>query len=927
MHGKEVALVAVHGVADQGPGETAKSIVDLLVSSAPDGVQYRATDSTRLTLSVDPLQPRPPAQRRPSASPSSSERGMWKSLRQSMLSDIHRPAQACGDDAVSLPALASDALRIRPLPADHDVGIAVTDYLMRKHIDNGAEPEAYETEQSTLEWKDEASGTTGRVDVFELYWADLSRLSGQLPRILTEAATLMFRLCRLGRDTVDLAAAQLAEREGRARRHVVAWWITATFQRLLDWVFVHVMVLLMAQLAMLGILVLLLGLMRAYPGLALVAERGLVGVAALGLLLYGWYLLPTRKRRAAALVAAAVLTGLALSSWVATAWLAMCILGALLTLAYDRGLAIADDRFPLVQAVGRLMWGVVLCSIAVWTVALIPRQGVAADASPLLMGVLTPRAWVEPEWNLLIRGALASTELVLAAVKYTWVVMGFMLVPWLLAGFVAARESQSLSRASVATGRLGFGVSAGGFFALVMTLWAFFHVPLAAAVGDLRYDPWLFDIEFVTRASELLERRYQASTAAFSAVVVVLVVFAVYVVLAVVPSLLAELKVLVNRRLDRFRRNVPAAREKAARAAQNRTTELGSWLTWWYRHLDRWMSVVVTIGVIAGVVVALTYIFEAWPGPLLGLQRDMEDAARAFSQKGLRPLAFGATGITASLVVFGNLLSRALPALRAPLDVALDVDNHFREFPRTAIPRARIFSRYAALLEHLQREGYRHIVIVAHSQGTVITADLLRFLRTDRNGKLAESPSRPWISEVSEPLPDLQLLTVGSPLRQLYAARFPFLYRWSIAKPKHRSGPAPADIGVRRWLNAFCSGDYVGRWLWADHAPDVTGDVGEPMDGTVAEPQLGRCSTYESFSPLPPDFAKLGELTQVEACLGLGAHTHYFEPGERLVAALVHHLVAEASVPRKDARSSMDRRPADVEWQASGEEACAEDGG
>src|SRR5947208_7411209 len=41
----------------------------------------------------------------------------------------------------------------------------------------------------------------------------------------------------------------------------------------------------------------------------------------------------------------------------------------------------------------------------------------------------------------------------------------------------------------------------------------------------------------------------------------------------------------------------------------------------------------------------------------------------------------------------GGQLSRRLPALRASLDVAMDVDNHFREFPRTNIPRDRKSTR------------------------------------------------------------------------------------------------------------------------------------------------------------------------------------------------------------------------------------------
>lgn len=53
------------------------------------------------------------------------------------------------------------------------------------------------------------------------------------------------------------------------------------------------------------------------------------------------------------------------------------------------------------------------------------------------------------------------------------------------------------------------------------------------------------------------------------------------------------------------------------------------------------------------------------------------------------------------LTALGGLLSRLAPGLRAPLDVALDVDNCWRGFPRIAIPRARIFVRYAALLGHV----------------------------------------------------------------------------------------------------------------------------------------------------------------------------------------------------------------------------------
>ena len=62
------------------------------------------------------------------------------------------------------------------------------------------------------------------------------------------------------------------------------------------------------------------------------------------------------------------------------------------------------------------------------------------------------------------------------------------------------------------------------------------------------------------------------------------------------------------------------------------------------------------------------------------------------------------------------------------------------------------------------------MVVVAHSQGTVISAELLRFLAS--RAQLAPTPDdRPLLD--GQPLPPVSLLTLGCPLRQLYGARFP----------------------------------------------------------------------------------------------------------------------------------------------------------
>src|SRR5690606_23322913 len=196
------------------------------------------------------------------------------------------------------------------------------------------------------------------------------------------------------------------------------------------------------------------------------------------------------------------------------------------------------------------------------------------------------------------------------------------------------------------------------------------------------------------------------------------------------------------------------------------------------------------------------------------------------------------------------------------IDAVLDIDNYFADPPNLQPPRARIFSRYASLLRYLRDRGYQRIVIVAHSQGTVISADLLHYLNMQRR-----------LGEVVGNIP-VALVTVGSPLRELSAERFPLLYRWmgSNAQGFEAAGPGVDALGVVEWVNAGRAGDYVGRFLWtppseADRFRVAT--VGR--DGRV----LARRANGRT-----------------EFCLGAGAHTHYFSNDAIALAAEIDRLVA-----------------------------------
>jgi hypothetical protein len=202
-------------------------------------------------------------------------------------------------------------------------------------------------------------------------------------------------------------------------------------------------------------------------------------------------------------------------------------------------------------------------------------------------------------------------------------------------------------------------------------------------------------------------------------------------------------------------------------------------------------------------------------------------------------------------------------------------------------------------------------VIVAHSQGTVISADLLRFLASDGEHE-PEEGARPRVG--ARELPPINLLTVGSPLRQLYAARFPGLYGWVLKNNGDTFGPLASDLGIERWMNGFCSGDYVGRWLWSGAAHGET--LRHPMATTLGPRSFGRDDVYGGFQPEPPVEANLRAAREVEVCLGVGAHTHYLEHEQGKVAWMIDYLVRAEPVASVRA-GAVEQRPVPVSIDAT----------
>jgi hypothetical protein len=268
----------------------------------------------------------------------------------------------------------------------------------------------------------------------------------------------------------------------------------------------------------------------------------------------------------------------------------------------------------------------------------------------------------------------------------------------------------------------------------------------------------------------------------------------------------------------------------------------------------KWLNAGLTKIAFLALAVIITFAAIAMLIPIFGYCSP-DDKGLLCKNDLVRYFGLAITGSSAGLLALGKAYTRGLGALRPGLDLALDVDNWLRERPKKSNPRARILSRYLALLKHLKERGYERVVIVAHSQGTVITADLLRLLKTSN-----------WHDQLN-----IRLFTLGSPLRQLYAERFPDLYGWVT----NLGGPVPAHLhGVTYWLNGYRSGDYVGRALWEDLMSTPRFSAG-PLPKTFVSSDLKAAKPYGEF------------------CVGAGAHTHYFDYTAPDVAAAIDLLIAD----------------------------------
>jgi hypothetical protein len=326
------------------------------------------------------------------------------------------------------------------------------------------------------------------------------------------------------------------------------------------------------------------------------------------------------------------------------------------------------------------------------------------------------------------------------------------------------------------------------------------------------------------------------------------------------------------------------------KAHPGRSEALGEWLT---QGFDQLRKVVVgayalIFGATFAVIVLAFWLFlakEQTPGVVISLFEFLQPRSDAFLF-GIGSLVAASTvGVVALLTRFESWSK----VVRPGLDVALDVDNYLKSRPENRTPRARMMERFVALLRYVTRwrrdgAGYDAIIVIAHSQGTVLTSEVLRYQTLRKFANLSLEEGYPLPDAQAKPKPtslSVDFLTMGSPLRQLYTSSFPDLFAWTfLSRPSDGTTAGRAfcnTLGVRRWWNVFRSGDYVGRALW---------QYGGKRDAFEPGKWFGQDDSCR------------------EMCLGPGAHTHYWNENGSDVGQVLDDMICAAyeNSPRREAR-------------------------
>ena len=250
----------------------------------------------------------------------------------------------------------------------------------------------------------------------------------------------------------------------------------------------------------------------------------------------------------------------------------------------------------------------------------------------------------------------------------------------------------------------------------------------------------------------------------------------------------------------------------------------------------------------------------------------------------------GVSGVVLLLILRAALTSRGggtVDGFKSMIDLVFDLLNYQRGNTRvygddvallgpgrrTSAMADKVYDRYEAVLNTIRDGRYDAVMIAAHSQGSAITFDLLT--RPDPH-------PNPW--------PKIwMLVTFGCPVRQLYGAVFPSQYdRDSLEKWCFNTSPMPG-----RWWNIFFGTDCVGRNLKPGSVDPATGDY------VAWNARTAGATANLPIECAPGALRHDGREGILENCIGVGGHTAYWRNRE-LLGRVIRQCIAVMLPPTAD---------------------------
>ena len=227
--------------------------------------------------------------------------------------------------------------------------------------------------------------------------------------------------------------------------------------------------------------------------------------------------------------------------------------------------------------------------------------------------------------------------------------------------------------------------------------------------------------------------------------------------------------------------------------------------------------VVITLMIVCAVIVLIELAqnnaaMRAWLG--------VDKIGGAFPHEVIINFGFMIPAVLAA--IFGFLVIAS--TIRDSVKLMLDVVNHFvapNEDPDKSFPvRKKIAQRLVDTLDHLTSEGDKpHLVIIAHSQGTVITLDTIfgsleqpgvmgRATGQRKSGVWTGTPDG-WRECLQERVSSLTILTFGSPVTNVYQHYFGHMYQPFVDTPIKMIAQDPRI----KWFNTYRIDDFVGTYI------------------------------------------------------------------------------------------------------------------